>query len=414
MLTPSVYKHPKNTFDLRGNAPRTIFASIKILAAAAVIASFASCVSYYPRTDPNDEFIGLRERAAGTKVLRVFVVHGMKDHRLGYADDFGRTLAERLGYNSTHESRDDYPITGLETPIDYPTPSNLRVTRYHEENASRGLIVYEYLWSPLTRAIKNAGFRADDGTPKAVLNKMIKSGIMNDGLSEAALYVSHYRNDLLQRSAIKALGSFIKREYDGSLSSASEFEVMFVSHSLGSIMTYDALQTFFEPVALNVRKGSGGTGTIIRPAGSAVENTSTKALALSIDPTADRVSQTLRDTGIFVMWANQIPLLELENLDPVPNQSKPASRIQTFDLMVRSIKPEKIDLLVYSDPNDLLSYSLSEENVPRLKIHNIRPHNAWDFFGLFENPISAHGAYDRRDKNLDLLVDGLKVAPIRN
>jgi hypothetical protein len=332
-------------------------------------------------------------------VLRAFVVHGMTGHVPGYSEDLFARIGAGLGYTAT--PFEDKPVTGL----DFAKSPNLRITHYSGAQADRGMIVYEYTWSPLTSDIKTDAFRSDNLMPRAKLNGLIKRKIMNDGLSEAVLYLTSFKDGLLQRAALLALGSFLKREYDGAYSSIPEVEVVFFAHSLGSVMLLDAIEAFDagDPGPAE-NPGSGGS------TGRTTANAQVMTLAQSIDPGGLHVRNTLRQTGMFVMFANQISLLEIAEFDSWSRSASPAGRIQRLGRKMGSMSARRsnvLDLLDFSDPNDLLSYSLEGVQAPNIVIHNIHPRNAWDFFGLFENPVAAHNAYKDQSRVFNLIMEGL-------
>lgn len=54
-----------------------------------------------------------------------------------------------------------------------------------------------------------------------------------------------------------------------------------------------------------------------------------------------------------------------------------------------------LTLVAFTDPNDLLSYTLQKEKYerPGVAVHNVLVSNARTWFGAFENPVDAHVRY---------------------
>lgn len=75
-----------------------------------------------------------------------------------------------------------------------------------------------------------------------------------------------------------------------------------------------------------------------------------------------------------------------------------------FGLKAAAMPP--VSIAAFSDPNDLLSYSLCRADMGRLEgveVADIWVRNAFNF-GVFANPLSAHQDYWRNEKVIELLV----------
>ena len=95
------------------------------------------------------EFSGLKpniERSQGK--MKVLMVHGVGDHKPGYATQFFEKLAKELDLSVTSKVHKDIQ---LNSPA-YPDESlgNLRIKRYLSKDKKQELILYELTWSDIT------------------------------------------------------------------------------------------------------------------------------------------------------------------------------------------------------------------------------------------------------------------------
>lgn len=138
------------------------------------------------------------------------------------------------------------------------------------------------------------------------------------------------------------------------------------------------------------------------------------------------LEQQLSYTTHFIMAANQITLLNLGN-DRVPCATHKIKKVWLnpkrtiyYDLLeffqsskqvnrkvkqpIREITP--VIFLAYTDPNDMLSYKLSKDDVGNANFINITVSNDDTYLGLIENPYTAHTAYDKNESFIKLLWEG--------
>jgi hypothetical protein len=148
------------------------------------------------------------------------------------------------------------------------------------------------------------------------------------------------------------------------------------------------------------------------------------------------VNAFLQRSKRLYMFANQIPLLDLRELGDVsgpdwlnaypcserpPSSAAPSTgsrSLRNFLLLRRNVASptEALDsslvlnVVAFSDPNDLLTYGLSERFKTKCtpaRFANVTVTNAktgWLFVGA--NPVEAHTGYDVNPTVLDLLVRG--------
>jgi hypothetical protein len=245
----------------------------------------------------------------------------------------------------------------------------------------------------LTESIKQNRFQSDDAIPRAWINSEIKTKVMNDGLSDAVLFLGKYQT-VMRRAVIKSLCIFLEGAYsDDNCTPNPRFhsDVAFISMSLGSYMLVDVL----------------------------AQKESKPKLAW-VKPLVSR-------TRLFYMFANQIPQLELSELIPGATtatalaQSSPATKFGAFLELVQrthakpatAARAAPLQIVAFTDPNDLLSYQLWLSDLPSdgltppaYEPANVLYPNATPWFGLFANPLTAHTGYSTNPEVLDLVVCG--------
>lgn len=101
---------------------------------------------------------------------------------------------------------------------------------------------------------------------------------------------------------------------------------------------------------------------------------------------------------LLVMVANQIPLLSLAGQQPTGNATA-ATSADSLQQLLRQRRPQAaaspLTLVAFTDPNDLLSYTLPPERYAAqgVTVYNIIVSNAPSYLGLLERPDLAHLDY---------------------
>ena len=326
-------------------------------AALAFVAAAAGCAA--PQIDhPFDGLQSFAPAAASPGVAdpaRLFIIHGITTQPVDYADPLVAALAGRLAISQTIIHDQSYPVSGAVGFDGANIDINLRTYHLYDGTEER-LRVTALDWSPLTASIKEHQFRRDDEISRAVINEMIKTGVLNDGLSDAALYLGSYQA-VMRRGVMIGLCAFLDGRFVNDQcipTTTSHASVALLSESLGSYMLFDAIEALDRSNANS-------------PAGA---------------PLFSRLRQ-------FYMFANQIPLLELAELKPHPGAPETAAlsitspKLSAFldrvrrsrsTIMRRTSRPEGVgpvvgraelqplEIVAFTDPNDLLSYELRREN----------------------------------------------------
>ncbi|MGP8235828.1 MAG: hypothetical protein ACLQVW_10500, partial [Limisphaerales bacterium] len=224
---------------------------------------------------------------------------------------------------------------------------------------------------------------------RVLVNRDLKTNLMDEGLSDAVLYMNPAFRGAMQQPIIQTI-----EEVAGE--TGSNDVIVLVASSLGSKMTFDTTVEWQD----NAR----------------------------VQHFAERT------TDIF-MLANQLPLLHLgtgTNLEAEASQA-PETSIKHFLRISRKHKQRAIDkkgppriphdatihVVAATDPNDLLSYPLSRRDIipddgdgtnVTITVGNIYPHNTGAILFVFANPAAAHDNYDINEWLLKKLVYGYASA----
>ena len=275
------------------------------------------------------------------------------------------------------------------------------------------MLFYELTWSPISQPAKDA--YAFDNTAvyahkRASVNNVFKQ-FVNDVAADPLVYTGTGR-EKIQASVAQALCWALSTDWQGlpdeqqvcspdSPAFGSRLEsddFVFITHSLGSRITTDALQRL-----AGLMKQEAERHPQVVPLAKAFQE---------------------RDIKIF-MLANQLPLLQsgLESAtvrDAVPDYCLPGGG-HYQDRMFK-----ETDLIAFSDPNDLLSYPIPDKFVrddvdsrlcPRQVNVTINVAPVADLVGLgeFANPLAAHVEYENDDRVIGLITRGIgqpETAPV--
>jgi hypothetical protein len=372
-------------------------------------AAFALAAAAYGCASPQIDrpFDGLNALApmssAQSDPARLFVIHGMTTTQDDYADGLVRGLAARLGLSRIEFQDDHRAVPGAVSFGGESAEINLRV--YHlSDGGEERMRVTALNWSPLTASVKQHQFASDNALPRAVINGLIKTGVINDGLGDATLYLGSYQT-VMRRGVMMGLCAFLDGAFvnDRCIPAATaRGPVALISESLGSYMLFDAIE--------GLNRGH------------------------SDSPAGEPLFSRLR---LFYMFANQIPLLELSELKPRAGALAAAPSVESAKLnafldrvrrwrAAHAARPpagagpeaapsaaKPLEIVAFTDPNDLLSYELSRRNYRQadadphaFETSNVLYPNATAWLGLFADPLTAHTGYSDDPEVLDLVSCG--------
>ena len=306
--------------------------------------------------------------------VRIIWVHGMCDHDSGWAHERRDALYQAIG--AAPAPPDDMHYG--------PGPYSVRSTTY--VGSSRLETNYP-IWSPLSTAFKDR-LRYDDSPPegrkpapdefpyqRASLNRSLKQTLMNRCLIDAVVYSGPNGNpirDWMKAQICEGLGGAMNSRRCRMPEGGPAPRTVLVAESLGSKVLFDALRSIWDE--------SGRSG---------------------------RAAEQLASVQSVFLLANQIPLLDAADRPATAIRKATVTGSQELDflsvlsqartaptLKARAVLPD-LQVIAFTDPNDLLSYRLSGKGLhsDRVKVINVIVSNAPTYLGLFEMPDAAHCGY---------------------
>lgn len=359
-----------------------------------------------------------RLNKADLPVLKVLVVHGIGSHQPGYSTRLAENLARTLSLNRVQETVKEITITHPKFPGQ--ELGLIRLTRYMNIDDSKEIIFAELTWDPIVAKEKQAINFDNSGEysfRRAPINNMLKV-FVNDTIPDVMMFNGTSRRKIqisvgqsicwLMSESWETLETRTARFCDSSISRIDD-DFVFITHSLGSRITVDALQWIASAVS-NITKDTSDTRNLQTPHHATLAHIPTRNTVM----TQKRHLQQKKFT-IF-MLSNQLPLLQL-------GQPKPevTGRIAEICGPEATQETEKIfqqtHLIAFSDPNDLLSYALPPSFIHEYVDSRLCPTltnvilNVSDikdvFLGEFANPLSAHTNYDNDLRVIGLIARGI-------
>lgn len=348
---------------------------------------------------------GMQADLGSGKMLKVMMIHGVGTHHPGYSKLLQQNLSNSLGFNV--QSRLPKNVTLLD-PGDRKTPiGNLRVTYWQNKDATKNMLFYELTWSEITTPYKN--IIAFDTTEqysefRVPFNNMMKK-FLDNTLPDPMIYLVD-RHDLIINSSKQALCWMLKSDWDDipagkaavceisieeQVNHLANDEVLFITHSLGSEILMDTIIDISNEI-------------------------SDKSQKLAMSPQFMRQVHKLQNKEInLFMLANQLPILMIDR--PLP---KVHNQIGAYCLPGGSKYGQRIfkrvNIVAFSDPNDILSYAIPQEFADKRidsricpLVTNVSVNVAPEIsaFGVgIVNPVTAHTYYDRSPKVINLITFG--------
>lgn len=379
----------------------------------ALAAMMSGCSTPYSPPKVYGDFDGIRSLSRNAKTVKIIAVHGITSNSEGWSNKIREGLEKSLQLTPLNKSAERISI--------FP-PGGGELTGYLDVYRYGSFEFYELTWSPTTKPIKDRYLKYDSdssyGEKRARLNNSLKSGLVDDGLSDAIIYMGPTKRamqDVVAQSLCYALVPNVPLDHycdftKGEISSSPDDQIVFITHSLGSRMVYDTL------LALS-NKESLAADFAIEPSKLSIAILNTQSI--------------LKRTPIIYMLANQLPLIELSVLGPtsdVKKQYKEAgTRPAGFESFARlwsgarelnkrgiyGIGESKPSVVAFSDPNDLLSYKVCGSYLTKrqgVNFSDVIVSNAPTIASLIEHPLSAHTDYQINQDVITLLAEGQKHA----
>jgi len=342
-----------------------------------------------------------------TRTTKVLMVHGVGKHIPGYSAQLLQGLSTEMALN--HISKVTKKID-LIKPFDATKKfGKLRITRLTNDDKSHELLFYELTWSEITdheKEILAYDNSSEYSFRRTAINNALKK-FANDTIPDQMIYLGHHKEDIL-RSFSKAFCWMISATEWDDLPETSNLACMpsklaienmrndhyvIISHSLGSRIVIDGLQRSARLF------GDRQSGT-------------RKVWGL-----ADKFVQAFKENHIPIyMLANQLPLFQLgQKLPEVTGQRDAYCRSDGEHYDSRFLS--EIDIIAFSDPNDMLSYAIPPGFTNRYidsrlcaKTTNININVAKviNMFGIeIASPLEAHVAYATDDRVIALITNGV-------
>lgn len=333
-----------------------------------------------------------------TSKLKILKVHGIGSHTPGYSQHLQNGLIEEFGIDAMDETVKTISMTHENYAGDLGT---LRVHRYIDTEQAREMLFYELTWDPIVEQEKqllNFDNTAEASAHRVPFNHTLKT-FVNATVPDALMYNTRYREPI-QLSIGQAICWMLNKQWaelpsDGSASCEGIEEdywskvdasgIAIISHSLGSRISIDALQTAVTRFADR--------------------------------PNYREISAKAQTTPIYLyMLSNQLPLLQVGQ--PLPEIH---GQVESYCLAGGEHYDERflerLQVVAFSDPNDLFSYAVSPEYINRYVDSRLCPQvtnvqlevaKVTSILGLQEiaNPGDAHTGYETDSRVLKMLVSG--------
>lgn len=307
-----------------------------------------------------------------TKDVDVVIVHGMCAKNIEWFNDHVYELSEQIAGSKV--------LTVSKKNSEIVTGKGIQVHEATILTGAGALNLYGIIYSDSTSQQKIELEKANVSGTRAWLNKKLKARGMNDCLADVTVYNGPGGKAI--RTMIRDVFSQIqdKRVEENR----SEGRFVLLSESLGSKVVRDVLLCDLDNENVILSKGL----------------------------------KLLANANVFIMYANQIPFLDLSsdkscNIESVTNSllslgagldtlqfngdfSDILQLLNNSDVIgalgftKKHLRPHWV---AYSDPNDILSYKLDLEKYPDYLVTNVTVKNATNWFGIFANPSRAHNGY---------------------
>jgi hypothetical protein len=332
--------------------------------------------------------------------LKILMVHGIGNHSPGYSTRLQVGLVEEYGFDTTDET---IKTIALRHPAYPDSLGALRVHRYMTRQSSQEMLFYELTWDSIVEKEKEVlsfDYATEASVKRAPLNHTLKTFI-NNTVPDALMYNTRYRAPI-QLSVVQAICWILSEEWENLpnneeaqcsvndpeyLSQVDSSSFAIISHSLGSRITLDALQE--------------------------------SMLQLAKRSDHKEIGEVFKNKPMYIyMLSNQLPLLQMgQELPEMHDQTRSFCTTEGDEYDDRFF--EKLQIVAFSDPNDLFSYAVSPEYVNRyvdsrlcpvvsnvtIQIAQVRSF----LLGATElaNPLVAHSDYEIDSRVLKMLVSGV-------
>jgi hypothetical protein len=367
---------------------------IGIIAVLVVLAAISAACTYHgistecANVGTDCHISGISGAFREVATVDVLVVHGMGSPPEGYSDTLMGSVARRIQLTK----KGDTIRSVVPTPYG-GKPGILRETTFGD--AKRTLRVHEVTWAPVINDVKHSMLDYDKdiaaARKRSVINARLKMDLVNSRLADPVLYLGTEQNSI-QFPVKFALCKLMNGSMRGAMcelkplaAADAPLRLIIVTESLGSRITFDTLMRLRREVEESSR-------------------------AETIDALAKRTTE-------IYMLANQLPLLELSNVNVPQGVAEeagvPVSGLAGFLKARRSGEERgapRLTIVALSDPNDLLSYEIPQyfiDKFPETRFVNVAIGvSGPGLFRIVANPLEAHIGHERDPRVIRLIADG--------
>lgn len=350
-----------------------------------------------------DRFAEGSAGAAAKPVLKVMMVHGIGTHFPGYSGRLSANLSRELNLGVTAPQVKETTLVHPRFPDEIF--GTLTVQRFTDAARRREMLFYETTWSRLSDAAKEViAFDNSNvyGRQRASLNQAAKS-FVNDASPDPLVYVGVGHSRILSAVFQSMCWAYSTgwddfpttprpcRAEDAGFANRLELDqTHFVTHSLGSRIVLDGLQRLAAEIEAVVGQRQAADDL--------------------------RRRMQAKTTSVF-MLANQLPLLQ-SGFAPAAVSDQIAAFCTPAGASFAERLFREVQIVAFSDPNDLVSYPIPDRFVQTFIDSRICPVAAnvtlniapvRSLFGLGEiaDPLRAHLDYDSDERVIGLMAGGL-------
>lgn len=350
-----------------------------------------------------DKFKGIDYYFAQGDTVKVLMIHGVGTHQAGYSARIRDNLAQALNLKVLSRSPKDITLIN---PVDKKTPIGLlRVFRMQDESRKHTLLFYELTWSDITtpqKQILKYDYSNEYSYKRVGFNNAVKK-FLDDTGPDPMIYLTDKENLILnatKQSTCWMLGKTWEELNPAQkqvclVSSYKQIKnlehenIVFITHSLGSRILID---------------------TIVAIADDIVKSDIKK------HKEAELIINALKGKEFTAfMLANQLPILQIGRPKPevsrqIPQYCTPKGKHHDKRIF------KQLNIVAFSDPNDILSYDIPPDFVdefidsricPSVTNVNINIAEAISAFGLeVVNPMAAHTEYDNDERVINIIAKG--------
>lgn len=343
------------------------------------------------------EYQGLADKVERKPVLKVLMVHGVGTHYPGYSARLQENLAKQMKLEVSSQLPKNISLLD---PQDHKTYlGNLRITYWQNRDKTKNMLFYELTWSPITTPEKQIiAFDTTEQYTKfrVPFNNEMKI-FLDNTLPDPMFYLVDKR-DLILNSSKQSICWMLKTDWDNipnnqelscylsprqEIRGLADQNLGFITHSLGSEIVMDALLNISEQVSRAEAK--------------------------------ENIAKLQNKELTVFMLANQLPILAIGRPLPkvhgqIDSYCTPGGKNYRWRIF------KAVNVVAFSDPNDLLSYAIPQGFVNEYidsricpQVTNVSVNVAPEImaFGLgFVNPVDAHTAYDNSKKVINLITHG--------